>query len=138
VFDDHGDPIAQDTVQDGKARLRVRAGRQSVRVTRLGFREFTADVDVAEGAEAKVAAALEVEKIQVTLLGPPEAEFSVYRLLNNVEPERKEYGSLAGGSRTLFLEPGNYEVRWQVGEDVKPPRAVSVSAGGKPQEVTLK
>jgi serine/threonine protein phosphatase PrpC len=138
VFDDHGDPIAQDTVREGRARMKVRAGKQSVRVTRLGFKEFTADVDVADGAEVKVDAKLEVVKTQVTLRGPPDAEFAVYRLRNNQEPLRVEYGSLAGGSRTLFLEPANYEVRWQVGEDKREPRGVPVPAGGEPVTVELK
>jgi PPM family protein phosphatase len=138
VFDDEGEPVANDTVRDGSAKLRVRTVRQSVRVTRRGFKEFTADVDVAEGAEAKVAAVLEVVRTQVTLVGPPDAEFSVYRKRNDAEAERKEYGSLAGGSRTLFLEPGNYEVRWQVGEQVRTAVDISVAAGGEAMVVKLK
>ena len=139
VFDDQGEPVAKDDViRDGSAKLRVRAGRQSVRVTHSGFKEFTAAVDVTEGAEAKVAAVLEVVRRQVTLVGPPNAEFSIYRKRKDAEPERsKEYGSLAGGSRTIFLEPGNYEVRWQIGESVKPSRDITVAPGEDALVVTL-
>jgi serine/threonine protein phosphatase PrpC len=138
VFDDQGEPVAKDSVTDGRARLSVRVGRQSVRVTKTGFKEFTADVDVTEGAEANVQATLEVVKTQVTLIGPADAEFEVMKKLNNAPPERKEYGSLAGGSRKLFLEPGNYELRWQVGADVKTPIEFSVAPGGAPMDVQLR
>ena len=138
VFDDHGEPVAKDTVIDGSASLSVRTGHQSVRVTKTGFKEFTADVDVAEGQEAKVTAALDVMQSPVTLFGPPDAEFEVLKKRNNAEPERKEYGSLAGGSRTLLLEPGNYIVRWRVGADVKQPQEFTVPAGGEAKPVQLK
>jgi serine/threonine protein phosphatase PrpC len=138
VFDDHGEPVAKDTVTDGSARLTVRTGHQSVRVTKTGFKEFTADVDVAEGGEVKVTAALDVVQSPVTLFGPPDAEFEVLKKRNNADPERKEYGSLAGGSRTLLLEPGNYVVRWQVGAAVKQPVEFSIPAGGESKDVQLK
>ena len=138
VFDDQGELVSKDKVIGGTAQLTVREGPLSVRVTRTGFKEFTADVEVAEGAEVKVAATLEVMKTQVTLFGPADAEFEVLKKINNADPERKEYGSLAGGSRTLFLEPGNYLVRWQVGADVKTPQEFSVAPGDKAKDVQLK
>ncbi len=137
VFDDRGVSIGKDEIRDRSARVKVRVGKHSVRVTRSGFKAFESEVEVTEGAESKLAADLEVMKYQVTLLGPPNAEFEILRLRNNRDPERVASGSAAGTSKTMFLEPGNYEIRWRVGNDAEDAVPLDVRSDDKPRNVQL-
>jgi len=137
VFDDHGDLLGKDDVRSQEASVKVRVGRQSVRATKPGFKDFDADVDVAEGADTKLTVALDVTLLQVTLLGPPNSEFKVLRLQNSGQPVEVEHGSAAGKSKRLLLSPGNYEIQWSVGDAAQDPVQLQVRVGDKPQEKTL-
>lgn len=137
VFDDHGDLLGKDDVRNHEASIKVRVGKQSVRVTKHGFKDFDAEVDVAEGGDTKLSVALEVTLLQVTLLGPPNSEFKLLRAQNNGPPVEQEHGSAAGKSKRLLVPPGNYEIQWSVGNAAQDPVQIQVRVGDKPQEILL-
>jgi hypothetical protein len=138
VFDDHGDPLAKDEIRNNEASMKVRVGRHSVRATKSGFKDRETPVEVTEGAAAKLTIVAEVTLLQITLLGPPNSEFTLLRKQNNAEPLEVEHGSAAGKSKRLLVPPGNYLVQWSVGGEAQEPFEFPVRVGDKPQEITLK
>ena len=130
VFDDKGEVLDQDHVRDGAAKLKVRKGRQSLKVTKVGFTDFVDDeLIVTENAVTRRSVKLTVVTIPVTLLGHKNAEFKIYLLLNSGPKLVAEGGTSAGTSRAIFLEPGNYQIRWQEGTEEQEPIPLEIRAG---------
>jgi serine/threonine protein phosphatase PrpC len=136
VLDEHGEALARGEVKGGEARLaNVRVGKQTVRVSQAGFKTFETDVEVAEGGEARVDAVLEVERIQCRFRGPAGAEFEVHAAEQG-EGEPLHYGK-ADGLRPWPLAPGNYRVKWRVGNTEWKSKEFAVKVGDKPKDVEL-
>jgi serine/threonine protein phosphatase PrpC len=138
AFDDRGESLDKDDVKDGTAKLKIRVGRQSLRVTKFGYKPFDGDVEVADGRETKIAVKLDEELLQVTLSGPPNSEFRIWRATNDGPVATTDADqSAAGQSRAQNLKPGNYEIRWRVGTQDEPPIKFDVHVGDKPRTITL-
>jgi len=138
AFDDHGELLDKDDVKDGVAKLKVRVGKQSLRVSKYGYRNFEDDVVTADGRETTVAVKLDEEMLQVTLAGPPNSEFRIWRATNaGPEATSSVDQSAAGQSRTQNLKPGNYEIKWKIGKDEEAPISFEVRVGDKPRTIVL-
>lgn len=141
VLDEKGQTLAKDQVRDGQARMRVRVGRQSLRLTKTGFKDYEDYVEVVEGKDTPKVVNLEVTRLQVTLVGPSGAEFKIWKLRPDGTRDTAIApvdGSANGRSRPQKLEPGQYEIEWQVGNDVKKPVGHVVRVGDKPVDIELK
>jgi hypothetical protein len=138
AFDDRGEPLDKDDVKAGTAKLRIRVGKQSLRVTKYGYRSVEQDVEAAESSETKVDVKLEEALLQVTLTGPPGSEFRIWRSTNDGPVSTTtDDQSAAGQSRTQNLKPGNYEIRWRIGKDEEAPIKFEVKVGDKPRTIPL-
>jgi len=75
AFDDNGELLDKMDVAGGDAKLKIRVGRQNVRVSKYGYRRVEEDVEAKEGAETRIAVELQEELLQVTLAGPPDSGY---------------------------------------------------------------
>jgi len=138
AFDDHGDPLDRGDVVNGTVKLRIRVGKQSLRVTKYGYKMFEADVEIAEGKETKLTVKLDEELLQVTLNGPANSEFRIWRATNDGPVATTNVDqSAAGQSRTQNLRPGNYEIQWKIGKDEQRTIKFEVKVGDKPRTIAL-
>ncbi len=138
AFDDHGELLDRSDVSGGSAKLKIRVGKQSLRVSKHGYRNFEDDVETSEGKDAKVSVTLSEELLQVTLAGPPNSEFRIWRATNDGPVATTDVDqSAAGQSRPQNLKAGNYEIRWKIGNDEEAPVQIEVRVGDKPRTVVL-
>jgi serine/threonine protein phosphatase PrpC len=138
VFDDQGELLtANERIIDRHASMKLRAGRHRMRVSKIGFAPVDAEVEVAEGKETKKSIALEVEKREVRLAGPANADFVIYRQANSGPDEVGNNAFRTAGVRVYLLVPGDYVVKWSIGKQEQKPVAFTVRVGGAPQEVVL-
>jgi serine/threonine protein phosphatase PrpC len=138
ALDDDGGPLDKVDVKDGTAKLKIRVGKQNLRVSKYGYTPYEGEVEAVEGKETKVAVKLDEELLQVTLNGPPNSEFRIWRATNDGPVATSDADqSAAGQSRTQNLKPGNYEIRWKVGTEDETPIKFEVRVGDKPRTIVL-